>query len=41
MFSSNGAKFRTLYYKEFLDRRCSIQKNCSFYILIPPLYTMA
>ena len=23
-----GAKFRILYYKQFLDKRCGIGKNC-------------
>ena len=29
MFTSlNRAKFRVLYYKQFLDKRLGIQKNC-------------
>jgi len=40
MFPSNGAKSRTVYYKQFSDRRSSIQNNCSFYIRIIPLYTI-
>jgi len=40
MFPSNGDKSRTVYYKQFLDRRSSVQNNCSFYIGILPLYTI-
>lgn len=28
LLSLNGAKFRILYYKQFLGRRCGIHKNC-------------